>query len=516
MEKRDSVLNTDRYDRRRFQQILNMSERLQEMETKGQKGFPTFRPLMADIWAGLYKMKPTLLTEEEYDQNYQINHDFMTKIMNEEGFMAARNATRLDDLSAALGTVRFSEKIFEWIEEKCQSNEKLQKAMEEALHTQQSLSQAQQKQKEAQNELEHANEMGDKEAQTIAKRKDIKAKKEEQKANEQLKQAMKLIQKEISHSLHQHTKPFNQTLQAANAETNHAREDLINLLSGGGAGNGEGELQKLPLREQIHLAELLSKNEKLKKIAEWAGRFKAIARKKQKSKFTETMERSGVTLGVNIERLLPSELAAYKNPITKLDFLRRYAENQTMVYAPEGKETLGKGPITLCLDQSSSMKNLDAQSKGFALALMMIAKKQRRDFAIIPFSSATKCSKLFYEKGKIKPSDLTELAQLFLSGGTSYLPPLEAAVSIIEKQKRYSKADIVFVTDGKPQDFPGVETYCMENGEFQRKKKKRGFNVITVLIGNQVSEQYVIPFSDKIVKASDFNHDKIAETVFTI
>lgn len=518
MDKRDSVINTDRFDSRRFGQIVEMSDRLQEIEQKGREVFPTFRPFMTDMWASLYKMKPSLLEKEEFDQKYQINHDLMSKIMNEEGYVSARSVTRLDDLSSALGTVRFSEKVYEWIEEQKQANEELQKAFEALMKAQQSLNRAKQKQQDAQDKVENAKETGDKEEESKAKKMQNKANKDLQKAQESIDQATQQMQGEFSISLSKNGNSLGQALKDATQETRKAKEDLINLLAGGGngVGAGEGEVQKLPLRDQIYLAELLSKNQKMREIAEWAGRFKAIARKKQKNKHVETTDRSGVTLGIDVERLLPSELAAYKNPITKVDFLRRYAEQQTMMYSPEGKESLGKGPIILCLDQSGSMKELDEQSKGFALALMMIAKKQRRDFAIIPFSSATKQQELYYEKGKIKPSDLVELASLFLGGGTAFLPPLKKAVNIIEKRKRFSKADIIFVTDGDPQDSYGIEDYCSVAGEFTKKKKEKSFNVNTVLIGNQVKEQYVKGFSDKIVRASDFNCDNVAEAVFTI
>ena len=105
--------------------------------------------------------------------------------------------------------------------------------------------------------------------------------------------------------------------------------------------SGDAELKKVPLRDQISLAE---------KIADWAGRFKQIARRKQKSKHSDSMERSGVTLGNDIGRLLPMELGLYAHPITKNDFLRRFVEGQTMQYEQKGHEVLGKGPIVLCLD----------------------------------------------------------------------------------------------------------------------------------------------------------------------
>ena len=155
------------------------------------------------------------------------------------------------------------------------------------------------------------------------------------------------------------------------------------------AGSGDAELKKIPLRDQLSLAEKIASDKKMKEIADWAGRFKQIARKKQKSKNSESMERSGVTLGNDIERLLPMELGLYMHPITKNDFLRRFVEGQTMQYEQKGREVLGKGPIVLCLDQSGSMQRLDTQSKGFTLALMSIARKQRRDFCLILFSTRT-------------------------------------------------------------------------------------------------------------------------------
>jgi len=518
MTKRESVINTDRFDRRRFGQILDMSERLQELEKKGQEVLPTFRPLMTDLWASLYKMKPSLLKEEEFDKEYQTNHDLMKRIISEEGYLQARSATKLDDLSSALGTIRFSEKVHEWVEEQKSFNDALRDALEEAMKAQQSLNHAQQKQQEAQEKILEAEKNSDSKARGIAKRRQTKANKQVNKAQVSLDQAMQQVQSQLFQSLSEGRKRFSQAIADASQEAHEAKVDLVNLLAGGsGAGVGESELQKLPLRDQIKLAGLLSKNKKMKEIADWAGRFKAIARKKQKNKQAETIDRSGVTLGIDVERLLPSELVAYKNPLTKLDFLRRYAEGQTMTYAREGKETLGKGPIILCLDQSGSMANIDGQSKGFALALMMIAKRQRRDFAIIPFSSASKQKMFFYEKGKMKPSDLVNLAETFLGGGTSFTPPLQKAVNIIEGKKLYSKADIVFVTDGDPGDKHALLKYIsLEDGMFTKKRKEKNFNVISVLIGQSVSESNVKLFSDKIVWASDFQNESVANAIFTI
>ena len=201
-------------------------------------------------------------------------------------------------------------------------------------------------------------------------------------------EAMTEFNEKLQWMLQNNSDSFSQVLAQAMQETKQVKDSLKSLLGGYSAGSGDAELKKIPLRDQISLAEKIASNKKMKEIADWAGRFKQIARNKQKTKKSDSMERSGVTLGNDIERLLPIELGLYIHPITKNDFLRRFVEGQTMQYEQKGKEVLGKGPIILCLDQSGSMQTLDTQSKGFTLALMSIARKQRRDFCLILFSSS--------------------------------------------------------------------------------------------------------------------------------
>lgn len=100
----------------------------------------------------------------------------------------------------------------------------------------------------------------------------------------------------------------------------------------------------------------------------------------------------------------------------------------------------------MCLDQSGSMKNLDNQAKGFALALMSIAKKQKRDFAFIPFSSHAE--RYIYKKGNMSSQDMVNLCQSFLGGGTNFQGALQKATEAMQKSA-LKDADIVFVSDGE-------------------------------------------------------------------
>lgn len=500
-----SVLNTDRFDRRRFQDYFEMSTNLQKLADKAKGTFPSFFPLMGDIWASLYKVRPQLKEAGEYEDKLQMNHQLLSKLMVENSFDDLRYTTVLDELSSALGTLNYSEEMYGWIEEQAQKNQELKEALKEAARLEKTLQKAQEALQQAEQDLEQA---GDNPAeQKNAKSRKKRAENRAQNLQEQLQEYMESLQQQMKQSIRVNQDSFQKALNQAADKTQQTKEDLVSLLSGGTtAGNGEAELKKIPVRDQIKLAEIMAKNEKLREIAEWAGRFKAIARKKQKSKHKETVNRSGVTVGAELERLLSSELAAYTHLITKWDFLRRYAEGQTMMYDARGKETLGKGPILLCLDQSGSMKQLDAQSKGFALALMMIAKKQKRDFAMILFS--TKVETFLYPKGKITANDIGELASTFLSGGTHYDKPLLKAAELLQ-QSHFQKGDVIFVTDGDGR-LPESELET-----FLKVKKEQEVNVLSLALGPEKMDK-LPKFSDKIVKASSFDNETAMDAAFSI
>src|SRR5699024_1806465 len=114
------------------------------------------------------------------------------------------------------------------------------------------------------------------------------------------------------------------------------------------------------------------------------------------------------------------------------------------------------------------------QSKGFALAFMSIAKRQRRDFCLIPFSTRTEVYQ--YPKGKIKSDDMINLCQNFLGGGTDFKLPLESSLRIINESS-FKNSDILFVTDGEDS----LDTTFLER--FNQIKGEKEFTVLSLAIG---------------------------------
>ncbi|WP_246096798.1 VWA domain-containing protein [Psychrobacillus soli] len=456
-----SVLNTDTFDKRRFKEIFEMSQGLQKLSDKAV--LPTFEPLLCDIWASMYKMKPAIIAKD-VDSILSLNKLLIEVIVADENFASYRNFTRLNDLASAISAMKYGEKTNQWFAQQLEKDEELK---EQSRKIQLILRQTQ-KQKQQLQEADrkiHENTMIE-------------------------------LNGKLQQMIQSNSESFLQAMNQARQESMQVRDGLKSLLGGISAGNAEAELKKVPLRDKILLAEKIATSKKMKEIAEWAGRFKKIARKKQKSKQSQSVRRNGVTNGNAIEKLLPVEFIFYTHPLTKIDFLRRFSESQTMQFEQKRSEVLKKGPIVICLDQSDSMSSLDTQSKGFTLALMSIAKKQRRDLCLVLFSSHTQVFR--YVKGKIGATEMVRLSRTFLGGGTNYALALDEAVHVIN-ESRFKQADIIFVTDGENQ----VTDSFLE--AFNKNKREKAFNVLSLVIG--CNRNTVEQFTDKVIEVIDFDDE---------
>ena len=122
-----------------------------------------------------------------------------------------------------------------------------------------------------------------------------------------------------------------------------------------------------------------------------------------------------------------------------------------------GKENQGQGPIICVVDESGSMNATDvaggtreAWSKALALALCDQAKRRKRDFRYIGFSSYGKQRVVDFPGGHTPVHKVIEMTEGFLSGGTNYEQPLRMALEMIEKDfdaLGKPRPDIVFITD---------------------------------------------------------------------
>ena len=248
------------------------------------------------------------------------------------------------------------------------------------------------------------------------------------------------------------------------------------------------ELARLPYEERVRLAERL----RTSRLAQWAeliGRFRQMAGGERARKVeSSTGELVGVTLGDDLSRIIPSELAHLGLPELRAVCAALYAAGELMLYDSQDERPTGRGAVIACVDTSHSRYEAgpggvtrEAWATGCALALLDQARHAGRDFVGILFSAAGKL-RVFRFPADAGPdmARMLDFAESFLGGGTSYQTPLSAAGELLAEEfddTARARGDIVLLTDDE----------CEVTEEWMRgwreAKGRLGFRVFGVAIG---------------------------------
>ena len=115
---------------------------------------------------------------------------------------------------------------------------------------------------------------------------------------------------------------------------------------------------------------------------------------------------SGITVGDDLNSLLPSEVAMLSEKKTQDIFYRNYAEKRLQVFASassgEKKVVRKDGPVIICLDTSSSMNGEPARvARMLTVAVAIYAMRRRRKVMVIKYSMSYSCE-TFTRMGKDK------------------------------------------------------------------------------------------------------------------
>lgn len=166
----------------------------------------------------------------------------------------------------------------------------------------------------------------------------------------------------------------------------------------------------------------------------------------------------GVTIGNDLNALLPSELLYYADSELQDVFLLKYFTQklQTFRYKSEimqpakrleAKPAIVKGPMIICLDTSGSMTGKpEKMASSLLIKLIEIAELQDRECFLISFSVSTKTIDIRRERQK-----LMEFFSHPFSGDTDATQMLKDTFRMLE-QKRYMNADILLISDFRIPD----------------------------------------------------------------
>jgi hypothetical protein len=271
---------------------------------------------------------------------------------------------------------------------------------------------------------------------------------------------------------------------AAETETSDLQQQCIQWGLDGGA------LTTMPLGERLTFAQTLLQP-RFRRMADLIGRLRRLARSRQGGALRHLRDEwYRITQGDDLSRVLPSEWVFCSDPTLRLEFSRRWLEQQLAQYDVRPIPREGRGPILCAIDCSSSMASDGRMDWAMAVALALLdtARRQRRDFGAV-FFNTTCVAEFLLPHGQIDPPTLLAFAQVGPSGGTDFAPPLQWACDQIA-QARFHHADLTLITDGECRLSPTMHT------QLAAQQRASGFRIFGLLIGG--TAEGLAPFTDHL------------------
>ena len=495
-------IECDAYDRQAFERLTSESESLQALAASGSRLLPHFEGFLLDLFALLFKMNVLLHREDAVVPSAALFRFLLDQVRGAPGVQAVRQQTVLDEATAGLAALLLGESLLDLLksERVLSRGEMLDtwnlERQEEEVHakgmqadTAEELGQKSQKEATQQQLRELQNRIRG-EAEAAQRRLQQQASRMRQNLAESVDRQRARITEQVDHTL-------------AALETSREESERWSVQLGGG--------QRSSPAAQIELGHKLARNPKLQRMAQLVGRMKESTRALRRKMYERSnAETYSVEIGAELSRLLPHELLGLRHPLLRRDFQRRFVEHQLLLYSLRAHEQKGRGAMIVCLDGSSSMAGeKEIWSKAVTLTLLDIARRQKRRFQSICFSSASTPLQILdlnpRRHQKIAMRRVFELAEYFPGGGTDFQTPLAAALESLG-QDRKRRGDIVFITDGECR----VDSEWL--GEFRREKERLGFSLFSVLIDVGTSSlNSLTEFSDRITSVTQLTTDATHE-----
>lgn len=464
---------------------------------------PHFEGLLQDLFAALYKQNVLPLPEATIAPSARVNRTLLDGLLASTPYEHLRARTPLDEARAGLATVLLAERALELLRaEKVFSRRELvdhfalQKDETEDAERLEAIERAK--------EIEGDAELGDE------ARKDVEAlrrrlEREARMAERRLERRAADAARDVANRAEGAKKRLEvEALQVAR-QLDDAADEAESWGRALGASGGGSAAQSLELGRR------LARNPKLHKLSRLLGHMREQALALRHRLFERpTDEVYEVSAGRDLARLLPQELLGLRHPLLRLDWRRRFVEGELLHYRLRGDDERGRGPMVVCLDTSASMAgDKEIWSKAVALTLLEIARRERRQFRAILFSSPeTGLHVLDLNRGERYASDLEaslDLADYFAGGGTDFEQPLDAAVECLG-DSRFRRGDVVLITDGE----------CRVGEEWKERflaaKKRLDFSLyaIAIDVGSSMRDT-LAALADRVSSVSTLTSDTVKD-----
>jgi uncharacterized protein with von Willebrand factor type A (vWA) domain len=517
-----SWFESDSYDRRTWNEIVADAPSIADLAQSGERLVPHFGALVQDFFLALFKMNPVFRKSAEVRHAAVLNRTILEQIVPSAPFQALRSRTALEEDKAAIAAIVMSEHALEMMKSEKLINRGEMLDLWDIARQEDDL-EARAEAVKAVNEIQEAKDNENESENESAPGDEIKARATKtNKALAEMADAAERAAKVSEARLNQKSRQFETQLKGADQsalkrmqlktaelarEIDQAAQDSYDFSREFGQGG------RVAAGARLELGRRLARNKKLGELARMVGRFKQDARAlKRKTLERGVAEAYDIELGSELGRLIPAELLAMHHPVLKRDFHRRVLEGAVLQYRLRDDEQKGKGPMVVCIDVSSSMQgDKEMWCKAVALTLMDIARRQRRLFRAVMFSSGDASLKVLdlNRERRYQPdlNKVVEMAEYFPGGGTDFEAPIDAAVELLG-EKRLKRGDIVIITDGESQVSPDWLARLRE------RKRDLDFSIFAVLVDVGSAEMSSLAqFADRITSVKRIS-DEHAREIF--
>ena len=489
-------LESDSYDRRAWSELGLSAPAIRSLIESGEMLVPYFGALLEDLFFGLFKYNLVWLPADAVRRSAVLNRTILQQLVPTPGFEMLKSRTLLEEDKAVIAALVLGEQILETVRAEKLVNRREMLDLWDLKHQEEQLEQSAAALKNAvelsEQHKQDSTQPADKELQKkIDELKDAAAR-AAQVAEARLNQKARIFEEQFDHSDHSEIKRLQLRSAQLSDEIDRVAQDSHDFSLEFGQGG------RLPAGERLELGRRLARNKKLGELARLVGRFKQDARALRRRTLDRGIaEAYDVERGSELGRLIPAELIALHHPGLRADFLRRLLEAEELQYRLREDEQKGRGPMVVCIDVSSSMQgDKELWAKAVSLTLMDIARRQRRLFRAVLFSSGPESLKVLdlNNKRRYQPelNKVLEMAEYFPGGGTDFQAPIDAAVSLLEDRK-LKRGDIVVITDGECQVAPEWLA------ALRRRKDELKFSIFAVLVDVGSSELSTLAqFSDRV------------------
>jgi uncharacterized protein with von Willebrand factor type A (vWA) domain len=276
-----------------------------------------------------------------------------------------------------------------------------------------------------------------------------------------------------------------QAIRNGSAKASEKIEQMEGALSAYGWGNDPGQ-PGVGGNKKVKqaLAKKVMRSDKLKRIAEIAGRMRNIAAEKQANKTDYARsEVTEVEKGGDVSRILPAEIMKLADPDLENLFFANMANGSLLQYRIEGKEKQAQGPIVMAIDNSGSMSGEpEYLSKGIALGLLEVAVRQKRAVHVVHFDTQIQATLVIDPR---KPQtlqnvdELIEFMEFFSCGGTCIDVAMDHLMGIIESAaegESFKSADVILISD---DCWDGKDAWY---AQYNERAKRLGVNTYNLMM----------------------------------